>query len=280
MVSLVTTTTQHETTVILGGKGKTGRRVAQRLAAKGLPSRIASRSTPVPFDWNDEATWEPALAGAGALYITYFPDLSIPGAAQQVGRVSRLAADRGVRRIVLLAGRGEPEVEPAEQAVRESGADTTILECAFFSQNFDEGLLVPVDDQIVFVAGDVPEPFIDCDDIADVAVAALTEDGHAGKTYDLTGPRALTFAEATASLAAATGRPLRYVPVSFEEYGQLLAPHMPGELAGFFVELFRRLLDGHNAQPTDGVERALGRKPRDFHAYAQGVAGAWAEAGQ
>lgn len=268
-------TNERETTVILGGNGKTGRRVAQRLAARGRPVRMASRSSEIPFDWSDEATWAPALAGAGALYVTYYPDLAVPGAADHVRAVSRLAVEAGVRRIVLLAGRGEPQVHPAERAVRDCGVDYTILECAFFAQNFDEGLLRPVDGVVVFPARDVREPFIDCDDIADVAVAALTERGHDGKTYELTGPRALTFGEATAMMAAASGRPLRYESVSFEAYGELLAPHMAAPEIAFFLDLFRALLDGHNASPTDDVARVLGRPARDFGDYARDAAAAW-----
>lgn len=265
------------TTAILGGAGKTGRRIAARLQAKGLPVRLLSRSTERAFDWHDASTWGPALEGARAMYISYYPDLAVPGAAEQVRRVSRVAVDVGVERIVLLAGRGEPQVDPAEQAVRESGAQFTILECAFFCQNFDEGLLTPVDGTVVFPAGEVREPFVDCDDIADVAVAALCEAGHAGRTYELTGPRALTFAEATAEMAAAAGRPLRYETVSWEAYAELLAPHMPGDQLRFFIELFRFLIDGHNSQPANGVELALGREARPFRSYAQAAAaaGAW-----
>lgn len=268
-------TSENETTVIVGGRGKTGRRVAERLQAKGRSARLASRSTAIPFDWNDEATWAPALRGAAATYLTYYPDLAVPGAAEHVRAVSRVAVEEGVRRIVLLAGRGEPQVRPAEQAVRESGAAHTILECAFFAQNFDEGLLRPVDGAVVFPAGDVSEPFLDCDDIADVAVSALTEDGHDGRTYELTGPRSLTFGEATEAMAEAAGRPLRYVPVSFERYGELLAPHMAPAEVDFFLSLFRLLLDGHNAHPTDDVARVLGRPARDFRDYARDAAGAW-----
>ena len=216
-----TTPLQTPTTVVVGGRGKTGRRVVERLRAKGLPVRPVSPSAAIPFDWEDEASWGPALRGAEALYLTYYPDLAVPGAAEHVRRLSARAVAEGVRHIVLLAGRGEPQVHPAEDAVRASGASWTILECAFFMQNFDEGLLAPQGDTIAFPAGGVREPFIDCDDIADVAVAALTDPAaHAGQTYELTGPRLLTFGEATEHLARATGRPLRYLPVSFEQYWQ------------------------------------------------------------
>jgi len=269
--------TSNQTTLILGGSGKTGRRVAERLAARGLPVRIGSRSGQPPFDWDDERTWAPALAGIGSIYITYYPDLALPGAADHVGRLARRAVESGVRKLVLLSGRGEPQVHPAEQAVRESGALYTILECAFFCQNFSEGAMAPDGDEIVFPGGDVAEPFLDVDDIADAAVAALTDDAHAGVTYELTGPRLLTFAQAAAEIAAASGRPMRYVPVTFEQYAEALAPHMPADHVSFLIDLFRWLTDGHNASVTDGVERVLGRKPRDFHDYAReaAAAGAW-----
>lgn len=265
----------RKTTAILGGSGKTGRRVADRLRARGWPVRLASRSSEVPFDWGDESTWPRALAGANSVYITYFPDLALPGAGADVRRLARAAAASGVERLVLLAGRGEPQVHPAEQAVRDSGLAFTILECAFFNQNFSEGFLAPVDGVIAFPATNVGEPFLDCDDVADVAVAALTDDAHAGQTYDLTGPQVLTFEQATAVIAEASNQPLRYHAMSLEEYASVLAPYLPSHQVGFTLELFRWLLDGHNSRVTDGVERALGRKPKDFSAFARDAAKGW-----
>lgn len=266
------TSSTNKTTVITGGKGKTGWRVADRLRALDLPVRAVSPSTEVPFDWTDEATWARALTGASSLYLTYHPDLAVPRAAEHVRRVCQVAVDGGIEKIVLLAGRGEPQVHPAEDAVRSSGAAWTILECGFFMQNFSEGVLVPQGDTIVFPAGDVREPFIDCDDIADVAVAALIDDAHVGKTYELTGPRLMTYGEATAELARAIGRPLRYLPVTFEHYAQGLAEHFEPPMVEFFIELFRFLLDGHNAHVTDDVERVLDRPARDFEDFARNAA--------
>src|SRR5688572_4500655 len=191
-------------TLILGGNGKTGSRVAQRLIARGLPVRLASRSTSPAFDWEDPGTWAAALQGVESIYLTYFPDLAVPGAAEHVRQLTQLAVEHGVRRIVLLGGRGEPQVAPAEQAVRDAGVTYTILQCAFFFQNFSEGAMAPPPDstELMFPGGSVAEPFIDADDIADVAVAALTDDAHAGKTYELTGPRLVTFAEVVAEISA------------------------------------------------------------------------------
>ena len=262
-------THQQKTSVILGGNGKTGSRVARRLRDQGHQALLASRSTPIPFDWDAEQTWPGVFDGADSLYLTYYPELAMPGAADRVDRVSRLAARSGVQRIVLLAGRGEPQVRAAEDAVRASGADFTILECAFFCQNFSEGALAPVHDTVVFPAGDVREPFIDCDDIADVAVLALTEAGHSGKTYELTGPRALTFAEATEILARATSRTLRYQQLSYEAYAALLREQLPEASVRFFTELLTHVLDGHNAHPTTDVAALLGRPARSFEAFAR-----------
>jgi len=266
-------------TVIVGGSGKTGRRVATRLHALGKSVRGVSRSSEIRFDWEQESTWAPALRGAKAMYLTYHPDLAFPGATEQVRKLTALAVESGIEHIVLLSGRGEPQVWPSERAVRESGASFTILRCAWFCQNFSEGhLLGPVlEGELAFPASDVREPFIDADDIADVALAALTDPRHAGEIYDLTGPALLSFSDAMQEIARVTGRSVRYAPISSEAYAETLAPHLPAEQVSFLVELFGQLLDGHNALLSDGVERALGRKPRAFSDYVRDAArtGAW-----
>ena len=177
-------------TLVLGGTGKTGRRVAERLTARGLPVRIGSRSGAPPFDWEDRSTWAPALDGAGAVYLSYYPDLAVPGAVEAAGAFAELAVRSGVPRIVLLSGRGEPEAERAEEAVRATGAELTILRSTWFMQNFSEDYMLDhvLSGEIRLPAGDVPTPFLDIDDLADVAVAALTDDRHVGRLYELTGP--------------------------------------------------------------------------------------------
>ncbi len=275
---------QTKTTLVLGGTGKTGRRVAERLKARGLPVRVGSRSGEVPFDWEERATWAPALRDVGSVYVSYYPDLAVPGAVAAVRSFAELAVESGVRRLVLLSGRGEEEAQSAELAVQEVGEDAgtewTIVRCSWFSQNFSESyLLEPIlGGEVVLPAGDMPEPFIDADDIADVAVAALTEEGHAGELYELTGPRLLTFAEAVGEIAQAAGREIRYAPVSVEQYASVLAEHdVPAEFVGLLTYLFSEVLDGRNAHLTDGVQRALGREPRDFRDYARDDAatGVW-----
>jgi uncharacterized protein YbjT (DUF2867 family) len=270
-----------KTTLVLCGTGKTGRRVAHRLTARGLRVRIGSRSGEPPFDWQDQATWEPAVRNVTSAYLVYYPDLGAPGAAAAVRSFAELAVDSGVRRLVLLSGRGEEGVLPAEQAVRECGADWTILRSSWFSQNFSEDfLLEPVQSgEIALPAGNVAEPFVDAEDAADVAVEALTEDRHLGQVYELTGPWLLTFADAAAEIAAAAEREVKYRSVPPEQFASMLVEHgVPAENAAFLTELFGKVLDGRNAHLTDGVQRALGRQPRDFTDYARVAAasGVWA----
>ncbi|MGW7367081.1 NmrA family NAD(P)-binding protein [Streptomyces sp. NPDC054841] len=268
------------TVLVTAATGKTGRRVAQRLTERAVTVRAGSRKGAVPFDWEDEATWGPALRGADAAYVTYYPDLAAPGAEGAMRNFGRLAAEHGLRRLVLLSGRGEPEAVHAEDALRAAGVPLTVVRAAFFAQNFSEGALVPgvLAGEIPFPAGTTAEPFLDLDDLADVMVAALLEDGHEGETYELTGPRLLTFDDVAEELSGATGRPVRYVPVSGPQYvGMLQEFGFPAGDAQWLTDLFVMLLDGHNAHVTDGVERLLGRAPRDFTAYAKDAAasGAW-----
>ena len=267
-------------TLVLGGTGKTGRRVAERLAARGLPVRVGSRSEEPPFDWEDRATWAPALRDVGSVYVSYYPDLAIPGAVDVVRELVEIVEECGVRRLVLLSGRGEDEAQRAEEVVQASGVDWTIVRSSWFNQNFSENYLLDavLSGEVLLPAGDVGEPFIDAEDIADVAVAALTEDGHTGQVHEVTGPRLLTFAEAVAEIARTTGREIRYVQVSPEQYGAALADvGVPADFIWLVTYLFTTVLDGRNAQVKDSVQQALGRKPRDFSDYARETAatGVW-----
>jgi uncharacterized protein YbjT (DUF2867 family) len=210
----------------------------------------------------------------------YYPDLAFPGAADTLGQFAAAATRQGVRRLVLLSGRGEEEAVVSEKAVQAEFPSATVLRASWFAQNFSEHFLLgPVLDGVIALpAGDVVEPFVDAEDIADVAVAALTGDGHAGAVYELTGPRALGFADAAAEIARAAGRPVAYAPVTAAEYrSAALAAGVPAEEVEPLTELFTRVLDGRNAAPTGDVERALGRPARDFAGYAAAAAasGVW-----
>ena len=275
--------TRHSPTLVLGGTGKTGRRVVQRLSARGIQTRVGSRFGDPPFDWEIPSTWGPALAGMRSVYLTYHPDLAVPGAVQATRSFAELAVARGVSRIVLVSGRGEPVAEHAEQVVRDSGAQLTILRSTWFMQNFSEDYMLEhvLSGEIRLPAGDVPTPFVDADDVADVAVAALSDDRHVGELYELTGPRSLTFAQAAAEIAEATGREVTYVPVSLARHADELGRHgAPAEVVELLTYLFGEVVDGRNAGTTDGVRRALGREPRDFSDYARRIAagGVWSRA--
>ena len=250
--------------LVLGGTGKTGRRIVDRLRARGLPVRVGSRSAPIPFDWEDESNWDPALDGVRAAYISYFPDTAIPGAPEAVRAFADLALERGVRRLVLLSGRGEEEAQRTERMVQETGADVTIVRCAWFMQNFSEQdfLVGPIlDGEVVLPAAEQLDPFIDADDIADVAVAALTDDRHIGETYELTSPRLMTFPDAVGEIAAASGRRIHYVPVSVEEYAAGAAElGVPEEFVEFLAYLFGEVL-GNNAYVTDDASGRSAASP-------------------
>jgi uncharacterized protein YbjT (DUF2867 family) len=271
--------TQEKPILVLGSTGKTGRRVVERLAQRGIPTRAGARSGEPPFDWDDRDTWAPVLQGVGSVYVQHYLD-ALPGAAEILGSFAELAVANGSPRLVHLSGRGEAEAELAEQAVRDTGAEVTTLRSTWFSQNFSEsyfldGLLAG---ELALPAGNTPEPFVDADDIADVAVAALTEDGHVGEVYELTGPRLLTFSDAVEEIAQAAGREIHYVPVSIEDFAATLEVHgVPGEWIELLVYLFQEVLDGRNAHLADGVQRALGREPKDFADYARDAAatGVW-----
>ncbi len=277
------TTTHHhhqqQPVLVLGGTGKTGRRVAARLRDRDVSVRIGSRTSATPFDWEDPSTWDAALAGARAVYISYYPDLAAPGAPEAVRALADAALDRGARRLVLLSGRGEVEAQRAERALFDSGADVTVVRCAWFMQNFSEDFLrdAVLSGEITLPGGDAREPWVDADDIAAVAVAALTEPGHVGQLYELTSPQLYTLTDIAAELSRVTGRDVRYVPVSVDQYAAgAVGQGVPEELVGFLTYLFSEVF-GHNAHTADGVQRALGRPARDFAAFAGDAAhaGAW-----
>ncbi|WP_424969748.1 NAD(P)H-binding protein [Dinoroseobacter sp. S76] len=271
-----------QTTLVIGANGKTGSRVATRLEARGLPVRRVSRSTPIAFDWDAPETWGPALEGMDAAYVTYFPDLAFPGAVEKVAGFAKTAKSMGLGRFVLLSGRGEHHARLGEEVVRASGLDYTLIRSAWFAQNFSEGYLRDplLSGVLPMPGGDVVEPIIDVEDIADVAVAALTEPQHGGKLYEVTGPRLLTFAEMADTLAQAIGRPIQHIPISFEEFHAGIAESGGEFVADVFTAIARETLDGRNAQTSDGVFQALGRPPRDFADFAARAAqaGAWSVA--
>lgn len=268
--------------LVIGATGKTGARVTSRLEAAGHAVRRGSRAAVIPFDWEDPTTWVPALTGIKKAYVTYFPDLAFPGAVEKLSALVETAQTTGLEKIVLLSGRGEHFAKAGEEVVRASGMDFTLVRAAWFAQNFSEGYLRdPVLSGVLPMPGGmIEEPIIDIDDIADVVVAALTEDRHANTLYEVTGPRLMTFADMAQALGAATGRPVHHIPITFEAFHDNIARTGGAFVADVFTAIAREVLDGRNAQVCDGVERALGRPPRDFTEFAAAAAasGAWPSA--
>lgn len=273
-------TSNDNLSLIIGGTGKTGRRVAERLQAKGHNVRIGSRSATPPFDWNNQKSWNAALEGVTAAYITYAPDLAMPGASDSIQAFVDLAKQRDIQRLVLLSGRGEAEAQASEAIVQSSGIPWTIVRSSWFSQNFSEGAFIDMvlQGQITLPAGNQVEPFVDADDVADVAAAALTESGHEGEVYEMSGPRLMTLDDVAAELSKATGRQIAYVDVPHKAFvAQITQSGAPKDVIWMLDYLFSTVLDGRNAHLTDGVQRALGREPKDFAEYARDVAasGIW-----
>ncbi|WP_026314003.1 NAD(P)H-binding protein [Actinomadura flavalba] len=261
--------------LVIGARGKTGRRVAERLTAAGRPFRAASRTT--GFDLTDPATWDAALDGVRDVYLVPFSEYTD---AATLRDFAATAVSAGARRIVLLSARGHDGVHPlqeaGETAVRESGAAYTILRPAWFHQNFSEDYLLPsvLDGRIALPAGTGREAFVDADDIAAMAVAALTEDGHEGAAYELTGPEALGFADVAATLAKATGRDIRYDAITPDDYvAALVAEDVPEHVAVMLTDLFQEIADGKGDRVDDAIPRVLGRPARSFAAYAEEAAG-------
>lgn len=266
--------------LVIGSTGKIGRRVADGLAEKGRAVRKGSRQSNPPFDWADQNTWDAVLDGVTAAYISYAPDLAIPGATDAVRAFVERAVKQGVRRLVLLSGRGEEEAQACELLIQRPDIEWTVVRASWFCQNFSEGAFydMVMAGEIALPAGEVGEPFIDADDIAAVAVAALSEDGHAGQVYEVTGPRLLTFAEAVDEIAQATGRPIRYVQIPPEAFAAGVDEMgLSQDIVWLLNYLFSTVLDGRNAHLNDGVRRALGREPADFGKYVRRTAasGVW-----
>lgn len=276
---MTTASSAADSILVLGGKGKTGRRVAERLTATGQPVRIGSRFGVPPFDWEDPTTWPGTLAGVWSVYITYQPDLAFPGAADRVGAFADMAVANGVRRLVLLSGRNEPEAQRAERLVVDSGAEWTLVRSSFFSQNFSESFFADLVSrrEITLPAGYVAEPFVDADDVAEIVAESLTSDRHVDRLYEVTGPRLLTMFDVAAEISEKTGRDVRYVPVTGDEFASILrAEGLPDDVAAGITDLFTQVLDGRGAYLSDGVQQALGRPPRDFADYVRETAGSGA----
>ncbi len=262
--------------LVLGGKGKTGRRVVERLTDLGYRDvRIGSRSAVPSFDWEDEATWPAVVEGMESVYITFQPDLAIPSALETIRKFTSLASDMGITKMVLLSGRGEKEAQICEQVVMNTAKRWTIVRASWFNQNFSENMfLEPIlAGEIALPRGGILEPFIDADDIADVVVESLTDSKHECQIYELTGPRLLSFRQAIAAISQAIGRDIRFRELTLEEHVDLLRSYqLPEDYIRLVNYLFAEILDGRNSSVTHDVERVLGRKAKNFSEYVNATA--------
>ena len=258
--------------LVIGKNGKTGARVNQRLQALGYATRPVSRSTTPAFDWENPATWRPAIEGTRAAYVSYQPDLAVSNAEPTIKEFVGVAADAGLDHIVLLSGRGEEGAQRAEEVLKASGISWNIVRASWFAQNFSESFMLEgiLAGELVLPAGDIVEPFVDADDIAEVAVAALTEPAHRNKLFEVTGPRALTFTQCIEEISAAIGHPVKYTSIPVDAYIDVLNEQgVPEELQWLLRELFSVVLDGRNCNLMPGVDEALGRPATDFQSYLQ-----------
>ena len=266
--------------LVLGSTGKTGKRIAEKLRTMGKNVRSGSRSAQPAFDWNHENGWDACLEGVDAVYINYAPDLAIPGASDSIQSFVNKAKDHGIRKLVLLSGRGEEEAQACERIVQESGVDWTIVRASWFNQNFSEGAFIEMvlSGQITTPVGDVGEPFVDVDDIADVVVASLTESGHHSQLYEVTGPRLMTFKDIAKELSRACGREITFLEVPHSAFIEgVKKSGAPKDVVWMIDYLFNTVLDGRNAYLSEGIQQALGRPPKDFSDFASEVAskGTW-----
>jgi len=263
---------EEKNILVLGGKGKTGRRVTERLTKLGKAIRIGSRSEKPPFDWENPQTWTGALDGMDTVYITFQPDLAVPSALEAIEGFTSRAVNNGIKKMVLLSGRGEKDAQVCEQVVMNAGVDWTIVRASWFNQNFSESFFLDpiLAGHVALPRGETLEPFVDADDIADVVVESLLHDKHVGQTYELTGPRLLTFEQVTAEISKVTGRDIKFKSLTMDEYTKMLREYqVPEDYIWLINYLFTEVLDGRNSSVTNDIEKVLGRKAKDFAEYAR-----------
>ncbi|WP_306371438.1 NAD(P)H-binding protein [Nocardiopsis sp. CC223A] len=265
--------TNTDPILVIGGTGTTGRRVARLLTEQGRAVRVASRTSAHRFDWSDPATWDRALDGVRTAYVV--PNDADPRTPDLIDA----ARDSGLERMVLLSARGNDDPDyytdrpnldnghmQGEKALAGSGLEWTVLRPTWFTQNFTEGFFAPLvaAGDLRLPVHDAACPYVDTDDIAEVAVAALTGDGHLGRVYEMSGPRPLTPGEVAAAFTAA-GTPLTHTPISMDEFvAAQVADGIPEEVALIWADVLGPLARGRESHLSTGVEEVLGRPPRSL----------------
>jgi len=258
--------------LVIGGTGKTGRRVVEQLKNKGIEPRIGARSAATGFDWNDKSTWEKTLEGIERMYVTYYPDLAIPGAKEAIESLTILAKELDVKKVVLLSGKGEVEAEACEQIVANSGLNYTIVRASWFNQNWSESFfLEPIlSGNVALPMSDILIPYVDADDIAEVATEVLLNDDFNGEIIEVTGPELITFKDIVTTISNVSKRELNFLPITLEQYVDgMRQMQLPEDVIWLIEYLFSHVLTNPNNQLiSHDIERVLGRKARTFTEYA------------
>ncbi|MGW1602304.1 NAD(P)H-binding protein [Streptomyces eurythermus] len=270
------------TTLVIGATGTTGGRTAARLTAAGHRVRAASRraapvpgAQPVRFDWYDPGTFDGALDGADRVYLV--PPLGDPDPAAVMLPFLRRARAAGVRRAVLLGSSAIPADGPGVGAVHralpELFDEWAVLRPSWFMQNFTGSHMharsIREHGVIHTAAGNGRVGFVDADDIAAVAVHALTDDRAPGTDLVLTGPQALGHDDIAAIVSEVTGRPVTHRPLTYERMRDRLAGELPLEFAEMLAGLDRAIAEGAEDRTTDTVQRLTGRPPHSFREVAE-----------
>lgn len=259
--------------LVIGGTGKTGRRVVEGLTELGHHVTVGSRKGTPAFDWEDYSTFAPALKGMDRAYIVYYPDLAVPGSKEAITALTEAALKEGLEKVVLLSGKGEKEAEACEEIVANSGLNYTLVRASWFNQNFSEGAFLEfvLAGQVALPMPQAEIPFVDADDIAEVVTKVLLDDSYNGQTVTVTGPEKLTFEQVVKMMAQGIGKDIQYIPISIEEFKDgMKAAGLPDSYVWLFGYLFKEVLGNpDNQEVSHDVESVLGRRATSFEEYAQ-----------
>lgn len=270
-----------ENILVIGGTGKTGRRVVEQLQNKGIEPRIGSRQASPGFDWDNKDTWVNALNGIEKMYVTYYPDLAVPGAKEAIQSLTYLAKELGVKKMVLLSGKGETEAEACEKIIMNSGIDFTIVRASWFNQNWSESFFLDpiISGEVALPMADVLIPFVDANDIAEVAAKVLLDDTYNGEIIEVTGPELITFRDIISIISKASNKKLNFYDITLEQYiDGMKHMQIPDDVVWLIEYLFSHVLTNpKNQQVVNDIERVLGRKAKTFIEYAKETAktGIW-----
>ncbi|WP_299251701.1 NmrA family NAD(P)-binding protein [uncultured Aquimarina sp.] len=270
-----------ENILVIGGNGKTGRRVAENLTQLGHNVRVVGRKTNPAFDWENTDTYDTALKDMDRAYIVYYPDLAVPGSRDAISTLTKKALQAGLEKVVLLSGKGETEAEACEEIVANSGLNYTLVRASWFNQNFSEGAFLEfiLNGIVALPMPNAEIPFVDVNDIADVVSKVILDDTYNGQTITVTGPQKRTFKEVVEIMAETIDKHIQFVPISIDEFKEgMRKAGLPDSYVWLFGYLFKEVLGNpENQEVSDDVAKVLGRPAIDFETFARETAasGIW-----